>query len=162
MSDNQDGQSSPKKSNVFNLFKDNQSVTEAKNTLNRNQARRIPASRNRGNQAYAQTIAQSIESRGLRSGTVIKASELKANSELHASPSASPNSAAHAVKVDTYVPTQIPLGLRGRRIQKPGILSATVHSSLALASLKQNFKALNDLQTRLRFMLQELEEFVKE
>lgn len=46
----------------------------------------------------------------------------------------------------------------GKRVPRPPVLPA----SHAVISLRENLKALNDLHSRLRFMLQELEELVKE
>jgi len=53
-----------------------------------------------------------------------------------------------------------PTELIGKRIPKPDYLPKT--NSEAIASLKDNLKNLKDLHSRLRFMLQELEDLVKE
>lgn len=55
----------------------------------------------------------------------------------------------------------------GKRIVRPEVIAASKSSPVipptaALESLKQNLKSLNDLHARLRFMLQELEQLVKE
>jgi hypothetical protein len=86
-----------------------------------------------------------------------------------------------APKIDTYSPAS----LLGKRVRKPESLAASEiigeripaapraaavaaprpsfpASNPALESLKDNLKALNSLHSRLRFMLQELEELVKE
>jgi hypothetical protein len=62
------------------------------------------------------------------------------------------------VQVGEYIPTQ----MMGKRVTRPGNLPPVTRPSLALDSLKANFNALNDLQARLRFMLKELEDLVKE
>ncbi|MEK6579755.1 MAG: hypothetical protein AABZ55_11055 [Bdellovibrionota bacterium] len=63
-----------------------------------------------------------------------------------------------------------PAALIGKRFEKPAFLKAGQESKAAvqvpahapLDGLKNNLQALNDLQAKLRFMLQELEELVKE
>jgi hypothetical protein len=71
-----------------------------------------------------------------------------------------------AVQVNPYQPAE----LLGKRVQKPeGLIDvASVRSetmvarSKAIESLKGNLKNLNDLHSRLKFMLLELEDLVKE
>jgi hypothetical protein len=91
---------------------------------------------------------------GLSSGKVLKAKDLNV-----AAPAESPQP---AIAVRAYEPVE----LIGKRLPKPASL-ATLTSAHhvqndALNSLKQNLNALNDLHSRLRFMLQELEDLVKE
>lgn len=79
------------------------------------------------------------------------------------------------VRVREYSPAE----LIGKRINKPEVIQHTSSVASAVApapaakqvldpsqtvveSLKDNLKTLNDLHSRLRFMLQELEELVKE
>lgn len=50
----------------------------------------------------------------------------------------------------------------GKRVARPASLPASHPQNMAVQSLKQNLKTLNDLHDRLKFMLQELEEFIKE
>jgi len=52
-----------------------------------------------------------------------------------------------------------PVELLGKRVERPAILPP---KNPAIDSLKQNLKTLNDLHSRLRFMLQELEDLVRE
>ena len=59
-------------------------------------------------------------------------------------------------KVSNYVPTEF----IGRRLPKPEAIAE--HSNSAVDSLKKNLEQLNDLHARLRFMLKELEDLVKE
>ena len=56
-------------------------------------------------------------------------------------------------RVEAYVPT----GLLPKRAP-----ARTGTRNEAIESLKENLKSLNDLHSRLRFMLQELEELVRE
>ena len=68
-----------------------------------------------------------------------------------------------APRVTSYTPAQ----LIGKRVARPTVLPlpATASAAKAMApveSLKQNLKDLNDLQARLRFMLKELEDLIKE
>lgn len=89
------------------------------------------------------------------SGKVLKADDLHQNSFAQLK--------ADAVRVHAYQPVE----LLGKRIPKPeaikGAAPAAVPSQAqALDSLKQNLQALNDLHARLRFMLKELEDLVKE
>lgn len=72
---------------------------------------------------------------------------------------------ALGLRVREYNPT----ALIGKRFEKPAFLKAgavpakaPVQAPAPLEGLKQNLQALNDLQAKLRFMLQELEELVKE
>ncbi len=76
-------------------------------------------------------------------GHVLKAQDLRENS---------------SVKVQEYRAPE----LIGKRIQNPLLKSARDVQDGAIQSLKDNLKNLNDLHARLRFMLQELEELVKE
>lgn len=78
---------------------------------------------------------------GLIKGSVIKTEQLS-----------SPTS----VRVTPYTAAE----LMGKRISKPAALKESERAPFQ--SLKQNLSQLNDLQARLRFMLQELEELVKE
>jgi hypothetical protein len=62
-------------------------------------------------------------------------------------------------KVSSYNPTEF----IGKRVARPASLPAASQAPRnAVTSLKDNLKALNDLHSRLRFMLQELEDLVKE
>jgi hypothetical protein len=78
---------------------------------------------------------------GLTRGAVIKA----------AAESAAPAAQPAAPRVSAYTPAE----LIGKRVAKPASVSP-------VESLKQNLQQLNDLQARLRFMLKELEDLVKE
>lgn len=69
-----------------------------------------------------------------------------------------------APKVEEYQPTEF-LSKRiavtpGLRVERPAALPPKRNE--AVESLRQNLKQLNDLHSRLRFMLQELEELTKE
>jgi hypothetical protein len=79
------------------------------------------------------------------SSRVIKAGDLKSNSNP-------------SVQVNPYVPNEVV----GKKVPRPAVLPNSQIQNLALESLKQNLKDLNDLHQRLRFMLQELEELIKE
>ena len=77
---------------------------------------------------------------------------------------------AAAARVNSYNPAE----LIGKRLNRPNVLGPSAPSvaaaqaqtrkiqNSALSSLKDNLKNLNDLHSRLRFMLQELEDLVKE
>jgi hypothetical protein len=77
------------------------------------------------------------------SSTVLKTENLKAG-----------------VEIRPYEPVE----LIGKRIQKKEIpaLAPAKAPDATVQGLKDNLKALNDLHQRLRFMLQELEDLVKE
>lgn len=64
------------------------------------------------------------------------------------------------LKVSAFQPTEF----IGKRVERPAVIAKAVAPAPkeALNSLKDNLKALNDLHSRLRFMLQELEDLVKE
>jgi hypothetical protein len=66
-----------------------------------------------------------------------------------------------SVKISSYSPTE----LIGKRFARPSSLPPITKNanvpSQAVSSLKDNLKALNDLHSRLRFMLTELEDLVK-
>jgi hypothetical protein len=69
-----------------------------------------------------------------------------------------------SVKLSSYSPTEF----IGKRVARPASIppkAAAPHAphapKEAITSLKDNLKALNDLHSRLRFMLQELEDLVK-
>lgn len=86
------------------------------------------------------------------SGKVIKAEDLNAQTT--------------AVRVEKF---EAPELLGKRIVQKPAVLKDIAQASQvapeqneAIESLKDNLKQLNDLHARLRFMLKELEDLVKE
>jgi hypothetical protein len=64
-----------------------------------------------------------------------------------------------SVKIAEYNPA----AFIGKRVARPQSLPPVQNAqpTAAVSSLKENLKALNDLHSRLRFMLQELEELVK-
>jgi hypothetical protein len=92
------------------------------------------------------------------SGVVLKARDMHAG-EIETKPAVKPT-------VSPYVPSE----LKGRKVPMPeALLAVRAASSRSMTprnetieSLKQNLKNLNELHARLRFMLQELEELVKE
>ncbi len=63
-----------------------------------------------------------------------------------------------AAKVSNYNPTEF----IGKRVARPAAIAKSNAPREAISSLKDNLKSLNDLHSRLRFMLQELEDLVKE
>lgn len=68
-------------------------------------------------------------------------------------------------KVSSYNPAEL-IGKRIERVVKrPAVLNVPKDAQApkhAIVNLKDNLKSLNDLHARLRFMLQELEDLVKE
>ncbi|OFZ21744.1 MAG: hypothetical protein A2X94_15770 [Bdellovibrionales bacterium GWB1_55_8] len=76
------------------------------------------------------------------SGNVLKAQDLRTG--------------AATAKVEAYAPAEF----IGKRVAKPDFLPP--RDTAAIDSLKKNLEQLNDLHSRLRFMLQELEDLVKE
>ena len=93
---------------------------------------------------------------GLKTGAVIKSAELRnqVNPGGHPSQASTPKPAA---RIQPYTPAE----LVGRRVARPASLPNQAQPE-AVQSLKQNLQSLNDLQARLRFMLKELEELIKE
>jgi hypothetical protein len=128
-------------------------------------------------QIYQKGKAEAIAAEVPNSGAVIKAAEVSSLSGGQL-PAESPkpfavnprshilktkdlrdpsNSMVSSVKVAEYNPT----AFIGKRVARPAILPPAQQSTAAISSLKENLKSLNDLHSRLRFMLQELEELVK-
>lgn len=68
------------------------------------------------------------------------------------------NAPASAVRIDQFTPSEV-VGKRAAVL--PAVRPSDSQPRLALDGLKQNLKALNDLQARLRFMLTELEDIVQ-
>lgn len=67
---------------------------------------------------------------------------------------------AEAVRVEPFQPAEF---IQKRVVPRPDVLPPRrPGQSEAVESLKKNLKSLNDLHSRLRFMLQELEDLVKE
>ena len=68
-------------------------------------------------------------------------------------------------KPEVQVSTYNPAAFIGKRVARPASLAKSLppaqQPTAAVNSLKENLKSLNDLHSRLRFMLQELEELVK-
>lgn len=65
---------------------------------------------------------------------------------------------APAPQVEEFRPAQ----LIGKRVARPASLPPVSSRAAAVESLRDNLRQLNDLHSRLRFMLQELEELTKE
>jgi hypothetical protein len=86
---------------------------------------------------------------GLVTARVLKA-------ENAAAVSVSPNVAP---QISEYRPAEL-LAKRITVVQKPSILTESKNETIE--SLKDNLKSLNDLHSRLRMMLKELEDLVKE
>lgn len=63
---------------------------------------------------------------------------------------------APAPVIRSYTPAE----LIGKRVPRPAVIRTDAESPIQ--SLKQNLQQLNELQARLRFMLKELEELIKE
>lgn len=115
----------------------------------------------KGKQAASEAPAAPAEGH-VGSGAVLKAGDLR-----------EPTLAIPRVK--NYEPTEFLAKRMAAAAAKPQILPASlprtvarpaslppVRKNEALESLKENLKSLNDLHSRLRFMLQELEELVKD
>lgn len=95
-------------------------------------------------------------SAGVKTTPVLKSQDLHAKNLNHPT--------FGAVKVNNYTPVEI-LSRPTKTVKKPEVLKqseAAQAPASALDSLKQNLNALNDLHARLRFMLQELEDLVKD
>jgi hypothetical protein len=129
-------------------------------------------------QIYQKGKAEAIAAEVPNSGAVIKAAEVSSLSGGQL-PAESPkpfavnprshilktkdlrdpsNSMVSSVKVAEYNPT----AFIGKRVARPGVIPPVAQQpTAAINSLKENLKSLNDLHSRLRFMLQELEELVK-
>jgi hypothetical protein len=92
---------------------------------------------------------------GFESGVVIKA-----RTSSRAQSDEAPRVIPAGPRVTPYTPAE----LIGKRVARPERLAAAEQKAPpeAVASLKDNLKSLNDLQARLRFMLKELEELIKE
>jgi hypothetical protein len=98
----------------------------------------------------AAEVSQSSEAAPLAVSTPsVSKSQILKMDDLHSS----------EVKVATYNPA----AFIGKRVARPQsiALPPAKQPTEALSSLKENLKSLNDLHSRLRFMLQELEELVK-
>ena len=88
-------------------------------------------------------LTTAIETPVARSSGILKAGDLHSNSFA-------------AIRVNQYNPTEF----IAKRVARPASLPP--RDNAAVDSLKKNLDQLNDLHSRLRFMLQELEDLVKE
>jgi hypothetical protein len=113
--------------------------------------------------AEALTELATGRAQGYESGLVIKAGDARAAAAVPAEKPAQPP------RVTPYSPAE----LLGKRVAKPAVLTQAQQQqtqaqgpkkadAAAVDSLKQNLQSLNDLQARLRFMLKELEDLIKE
>jgi hypothetical protein len=124
-------------------------------------------------QIYQKGKAEAIKADVPNSGAVIKAADVPSmsNGQL---PAESPipfavNPRSHILKTDDLrnqvssvkVAEYNPTAFIGKRVARPAVLPPAQQPTAAITSLKENLKSLNDLHSRLRFMLQELEELVK-
>lgn len=106
---------------------------------------------------------------GAPSNAVIKAAEVSAQLPAESQAPLVVNPRSHILKTDDLrnqvssvkVAEYNPTTFIGKRIARPAILPPAQQPTAAITSLKENLKSLNDLHSRLRFMLQELEELVK-
>lgn len=120
-------------------------------------------------QIYQKGKAEAIAAEVPNSGAVIKAPEVSAQLPAESAKPLAVNPRSHilktedlrnqvsSVKVAEYNPT----AFIGKRVGRPAVLPPAQQPTAAITSLKENLKSLNDLHSRLRFMLQELEELVK-
>lgn len=98
-----------------------------------------------GTPAGKPVVPQAFES-----GVVIKASQAQAQARPQARP---------APRVTSYTPAE----LIGKKVARPAAIAGQKPAqSEGVQSLKKNLENLNDLQARLRFMLKELEDLIKE
>ena len=107
----------------------------------------------KGKDAATEAEVPQTSLRGLDSGRVLKAEDLSAPLAVRA---------PFAPQVNEYRPAEL---LAKRIVAKPEALRAVAPApshTQALSSLKENLQTLNDLHARLRFMLKELEDLVKE
>jgi hypothetical protein len=116
--------------------------------------------------------------KGVSTGQVLKAQDLSAASDPVAdirSEAGAPAPVIEEVPMSApEVRPYTPIELLGKRVTKPASLTLATsvvapssspmnaQSNAAIESLKENLKNLNDLHSRLRFMLRELEDLVKE
>ena len=103
--------------------------------------------------ALASDPEATLEAASLVSPFVANSRVLKHGDLSQGDRPASPAPAIHAFT---------PIELIGKRVKTPESLLLKAGSNPALDSLKTNLKTLNDLHSRLRFLLQELENLVDE
>lgn len=94
--------------------------------------------------------------KSFQSGIVIKADDLR--NQNQAAPAVIAPPPPPMARVSPYTPAE----LIGKRVARPASLKDQPASPDAVQSLKQNLESLNDLQARLRFMLKELEDLIKD
>jgi hypothetical protein len=121
-------------------------------------------------QIYQKGKAEAIAAEVPNSGAVIKAAEVSAQLPAESPKPLAVNPRSHILKTDDLrnqassvkVAEYNPTAFIGKRVARPAVLPpAAQQPTAAITSLKENLKSLNDLHSRLRFMLQELEELVK-
>ena len=101
----------------------------------------------------SEALSHFATGRGLTTGAVIKA-------DSPAAQQAKPMPAPPAPPAPPVSRAYTPAELLGKRVVRPAALKVVQENPVA--SLKQNLDQLNDLQARLRFMLKELEDLIKE
>lgn len=87
--------------------------------------------------------------------SVLKSEDLRAKAAAQAEPAPRP------AVIQEYRPAEF----IGKRVARPAVIPPRpqqIQQREAIDSLKQNLKSLNDLHSRLRFMLLEIEDLVKE
>lgn len=104
---------------------------------------------------------KTMEAAGPAVATAVASSEVQQGHVLKAADARETPVAIHPRRVvQAY---QAPHFLNRHVVRKPEALSPLAQkSNPAVESLKQNLKSLNELHSRLRFMLEELEDLVKE
>jgi hypothetical protein len=110
----------------------------------------------KGQESAASVATPAIPAQGEFPGLAVSKGKI-----LKAQSLSSPEVNRMGVQVSPYKAAE----LIGKRVQRPQSLprpATAVPRHAALDGLKENLKTLNDLHSRLRFMLQELEDLIKE
>jgi hypothetical protein len=94
------------------------------------------------------------------SGRVLKAKDLRPGQVQSLNPASPQAPVAKDARTSAEIRPFAPIELLGKRVPKPEVLK-TVASNPAIDELKGNLKTLNDLHSRLKFLLQELEDLVE-
>jgi hypothetical protein len=149
-------------SNLYQIYRKGKDATVESNPAQAPAANAPVNSPVEGDFARPFSVEKDV-ARGLTTSKILKAADSSAVvAETRAAPQVHEFKPAELMAKRLEARTPVKMGLAPQLVNRPASLPKREGNDSTIASLKQNLQSLNDLHSRLRFMLQELEELVKE
>jgi hypothetical protein len=117
----------------------------------------------KGKEAAQEAATAEPVAKGLTTGKILKADDLRTEGPL-AAVRVNPYTPAELLgpRLAQRAPVETVLGALAAPAARPSLTTASRAQSDAIDGLRKNLQNLNELHSRLRFMLKELEDLVKE